>query len=187
MKIGYARVSTDQQNLHRQLDQLNEYGCQRIIQEKYTGTKSDREGLTRLLEIAREGDTVVVESLSRLGRRTLDILSLVEQFHDAGITFVSLKENFDTATPTGKAMFSMMAVISQLERDLTVERINEGLAAAKRRGKRLGRPRVNQNALNQALAYHETGNYSVKEIETLTGISKATFYRELKRREEQTL
>lgn len=183
MKIGYARVSTDQQNLDRQLDMLNEYGCEKIITEKYTGTKSDRDGLKALQEVARAGDTIVVESLSRLGRKTLDILALVEQFHDEGITFVSLKENFDTSTPTGKAMFSMMAVISQLERDLTVQRINEGLASAKKRGKRLGRPKVDKNKLEQAIKYHESNNYSIKEIEKLTGISKATMYRELNKRE----
>ncbi|MEI5877309.1 recombinase family protein, partial [Bacillus paranthracis] len=118
MIIGYARVSTIDQNLDRQIHSLTEYGCEKVIQEKFTGTIRKRQGLINLFDVIRKGDTVVVESISRLGRKTLDILSIIQQFEEIGVQFVSLKENMDTGTPTGKAMLQMMCVIAELERNL---------------------------------------------------------------------
>jgi DNA invertase Pin-like site-specific DNA recombinase len=118
MIIGYARVSTVDQNLDRQISMLSEYGCEKIVKEKFTGTIKDRSGLNQLFEVIRKGDTVVVESISRLGRKTLDILTIIQQFEEMGVQFVSLKENMDTRTSTGKAMFQMMCVIAELEREL---------------------------------------------------------------------
>ena len=94
----------------------------------------------------RKGDTVVVEGISRLGRKTLDILNIIQQFEETGIQFVSLKENMDTRTPTGKAMLQMMCVIAELERNLIVERVKEGLEASKKRGKKLGRPKLEKKS-----------------------------------------
>lgn len=185
MRIAYARVSTDKQELHRQLDALESVGYDKLIQEKFTGTKKDREGLNSLLDVVRSGDTVIVESISRLGRKTLDILSIVERLDELGVKFVSLKENMDTSTPTGKAMFQMMAVIAQLERDLTVQRVNEGLAAAKARGVQLGRPRVNEQKIEDALQLHAAGNHSIKDIIRLTGVSQGSLYRALRKKEAQ--
>ncbi|MCD4839741.1 recombinase family protein [Neobacillus sedimentimangrovi] len=187
MKIGYARVSTQQQELDRQLDLLNQYGVDRIIQEKYTGTKRDREGLQQLFDIVREGDTVVVESISRLGRKTLDILTIIEDLTNQGIHFVSLKENMDTTTATGKAMLGMMAVIAQLERDLTVQRVREGLQSAKARGKKLGRPKIDKDKVNVALRMYDEGNYSIKEIIQTTGVSQGSLYRAINRRKAEQL
>lgn len=185
--IAYARVSTNKQELDRQLDILDKHGYDKLITEKITGTKKDREGLDELLKWVDTGDTVIVESLSRLGRNTINILTIVEELSQKGVNFISFKENFDTSTPTGKAMLGMMAVISQLERDLTVERVKEGLESAKARGRVLGRPKADQRKINQALKYYDGKKHSIAEITTLTGISKTTLYRELRKREDKAL
>lgn len=182
MRIAYARVSTQQQELARQLDALEKVGYDRLIQEKFTGTKKDREGLNRLLETVREGDTIIVESISRLGRKTLDILTLVEQFNDMGVHFVSLKEQMDTTTPTGKAMLQMMMVIAELERNLTVQRVQEGLESAKKRGVKLGRPKMDDDKVKVALRMYDEGNYSIKEICNNVGISQGKLYKEINKR-----
>ncbi|PEB41406.1 recombinase family protein [Bacillus pseudomycoides] len=185
MRIAYARVSTDEQLLDRQLEALNKYGYDRLIQEKYTGTKKDRAGLTQLMDTVREGDTVIVEAISRLGRNTLDILTTVEELNNMGVTFISLKENMDTSTPTGKDMFSMMAVISQLERDLIAERTKEGLASAKKRGVKLGRPQLDNDKIRVALQMYDSGEYSIKDIVSQVGISQGKLYKEINKRKLQ--
>lgn len=186
-KIAYARVSTNQQDLARQLDMLESYGYDKLIEEKFTGTTKNREGLQELLKWVQAGDTIVVESISRLGRNTLDILQMVEDFDKRGINFVSLKENIDGTTPSGKAMVGMFAVMAQLERDLLVQRVQEGLTASKKRGKVLGRPKADANKVTQALNMHESGNYTVSEIIRLTGISQGTLYRALAERKDTAL
>lgn len=182
-RIAYARVSTDAQELHRQLDALDKVGYDKLIQEKYTGTKKDRAGLQQLLDTVREGDTVIVESISRLGRKTLDILSTIEELTNRGIVFISLKENMDTTTPTGKAMLGMMAVIAQLERDLIVQRTKEGLDSAKQRGVKLGRPKLDEQKVQDALKLYDEGNHSIKEIIRVTGISQGKLYKEINKRQ----
>jgi len=181
-RIAYARVSTLQQELHRQIDALGVYGYDQLITEKYTGTKKDRDGLNQLLETIREGDTVIVESISRLGRKTLDILTVVEQFSNMGVKFISLKESMDTSTPTGKAMLQMMMVIAELERNITVERVKEGLASAKARGKKLGRPTVSSDVITSALRLYDTNEWSVKDIIKTTGVSQGSLYRAVNKR-----
>lgn len=185
--IAYARVSTEQQELTRQLDALDEHGYDKLIQEKYTGTKKDREGLNKLLDVVRKGDTVVVESISRLGRNTIDILTIIESLDKQGINFVSLKEKIDSNTPTGKAMLGMIAVISQLERDLIVQRTKEGLQAVKARGVKLGRPSVDSDKIKTALKMYDSGEYSVKEIIATVGISQGKLYKEINKRKEKKL
>lgn len=181
-RIAYARVSTLQQELYRQIDALGVYGYDQLITEKYTGTKKDRDGLNQLLETVREGDTVIVESISRLGRKTLDILTVVEQFSNMGVKFVSLKESMDTSTPTGKAMLQMMMVIAELERNITVERVKEGLASAKARGKKLGRPTVDDDVITSALRLYDTNEWSIKDIIKTTGVSQGSLYRAINKR-----
>lgn len=110
---GYARVSTAEQNLNRQLDMLNKYGIDKIYSEKITGTRKDRPELQKMLENLSNGDTVVIESLSRLGRSTKNLIELMELFNDKGVNLVSLKENIDTTTPTGKLLFTLISAISQ--------------------------------------------------------------------------
>jgi len=115
-KIGYARVSTTEQNLDRQLDLLRSCGVEKIYTEKMSGTKRDRPELNKLLERMEEGDTVVIESLSRLGRSTKDLIELVELFEKKGVQLVSLKESIDTSTSTGKLLFAIMSALAQFER-----------------------------------------------------------------------
>ena len=182
MIIGYARVSKKGQVLDRQVDCLNEYGIETLITEKYTGTTKERTGIEKLLLSIRKDDVVVVESLSRLGRTTLDLLTLLDTFEEKDVKFVSLKENMDTSTPTGRAMLQMLSVISELERNLLAERIREGVAASRKRGRMPGRPRTSQQKLSMAIRMHSSGDYSVKEILETVQISQGTFYRELNRR-----
>lgn len=181
MIIGYARVSKDDQNLNRQIDQLMAYGAEKIIQEKFTGTRQRRPGITQLLQTIRAHDVVVVESISRLGRNTLDILNLIQLLHQKQIKFVSLKEQMDTETPTGRAMLQMMSVITELERNLLADRVKEGIVASRRRGVTVGRPRIAQEKLDIAIRMYQSGDYSVKEILATNQISSGTFYREVNR------
>ncbi|GAB4074629.1 recombinase family protein [Barrientosiimonas marina] len=176
---GYARVSTQQQDLSRQVDLLKKYNCNEILTEKMTGTKADRPELTRLKDKVRPGDMVIVESFSRLGRSTKDLIDLVNYFEEHEVKLVSNKENFDTSTPQGRLMMTVFQAFSQFERDLTVERTKEGLQAARSRGRKGGRPTVNQKAISKAIKLYHTEEYSVNEIEDMTEISKATLYRYL--------
>lgn len=175
--VGYARVSTEQQNLDRQLDMLNKYGVDKIYTEKMTGTKRDRPELNKLLDRMTEGDTVVIESLSRLGRSTKDLIELVDLFDKEDVHLVSMKESIDTSTPAGKLLFTLMSAIAQFERDVIAERTKEGLNAARARGRNGGRPRTDSHKLQQAVKLYNAGQHTVKEIEELTGIKKATLYR----------
>ena len=179
MIIGYARVSTEQQNLDRQIDALNKYGVEELFTEKMTGTKKDRPELDKVKLKARAGDVVVIESLSRLGRSTKDLLNLIDEFDKAGIQLVSLKENIDTQTPAGKLLLTVLSAICQFERDLTVQRTCEGLQAARARGRKGGRPTADSKAVAKALKLYEAQTHSIKEITAITGISQATLYRRL--------
>lgn len=177
--LGYARVSTESQNLDRQLDALEKYGVEMIYNEKMTGTKKDRPELLKLLDRVTDGDTVVVESLSRLGRSTKDLIELTELFQSKGVHLVSLKENVDTSTSTGKLLFTLMSAIAQFERDTIADRTREGLRSARARGRMGGRPRADPEQVKKAVKLYKTEQYSVKEIEELTGIKKSTLYRNL--------
>ena len=179
MKIGYARVSTEAQNLSRQIDALNTYGVDELYTEKMTGTKSHRPELDKVRLRMREGDIVVVESLSRLGRSTRDLLNLLDEFDGKGIQLVSLKESIDTATPTGKLLVTVLSAISQFERDLIVQRTEEGLKAARARGRKGGRPKTDDKVLQRAVKLYQTKAYTAREIANLCGISVATLYRTL--------
>ncbi len=177
--FGYARVSTEAQNLDRQLDALGKYGVDMIYNEKMSGTKKNRPELTKLMDRITEGDTVVVESLSRLGRSTKDLIELTETFQSKGVNLVSLKESIDTNSPTGKLLFTLMSAIAQFERDVIADRTREGLKAARARGRTGGRPRADPEQVKKAVKLYKTEQYTIKEIEELTGIKKSTLYRNL--------
>ena len=177
--FGYARVSTESQNLNRQIDALQKYGVDQIYNEKLTGTKRDRPELEKMLDRMTAGDTVVVESLSRLGRSTKDLIELTELFNSKGVNLVSLKEAIDTSTSTGKLLFTLMSAIAQFERDVIADRTKEGLNAARARGRLGGRPKVDEDSVKKAVKLYRTRQYSVKEIEELTGIKKSTLYRNI--------
>ena len=178
--FGYARVSTEQQSLDRQLDMLEKYGVDKIYNEKMTGTKRNRPELEKLMERLTEGDTVVVESLSRLGRSTKDLIWLMETFNSKGVNLVSLKESIDTTSSTGKLLFTLMSALAQFERDVLADRTREGLAAAKARGRKGGRPPANSESVKKAVKLYRTGEYTVREIYELTGVRKTTLYKNLR-------
>ena len=175
--FGYARVSTEQQNLDRQLDMLQKYGVDFIYNEKMTGMKRNRPELEKLLERLTEGDTVVVESLSRLGRSTKDLIWLMETFNSKCVNLVSLKESIDTTTSTGKLLFTLMSAIAQFERDVIADRTREGLNSARARGRKGGRPRTDSEKLRKAIKLYNTQQYSLAEIEDMTGVKRSTLYR----------
>ncbi len=178
MKIGYARVSTEEQNLDRQLDSLKEAGCSKIFKEKITGIKKDRPELDKLMEHLREGDLIIISDLTRLSRSVKDLFSLVDQIEKKGANVKSLKESrMDTSTPQGKLMFTIFAGISQFERDLISQRTLEGLAAARSRGRNGGRPKKDEKALILALKMYQEKSYSISEITKATGVSKTTIYK----------
>ena len=178
MIIGYARVSTQDQNLDRQLDALTKAGCERIFNEKMTGTHSARPELQLMLMTLRAGDTLIVESFSRLSRSTKDLLDMVEKLTKIGVHLISLKEDLDTNTATGKMMLTVMSALSQFERDLIAERTKEGLKAARARGRCGGRPRLGSDKdRKQALAMYNANVMTNSEIASRFGISQRTLSR----------
>jgi DNA invertase Pin-like site-specific DNA recombinase len=179
---GYVRVSTTQQELNRQLDLIKNYNCNEIFIEKISGTKADRPELIRLKDKVRENDLIVVESFSRLGRSTKDLIELVEYFKSKKVKLISIKENFDTNTPQGKLMLTVFQAFSQFERDLIVQRTKEGLESARARGRKGGRPRIKSKKIEKALKLYDSKEYSIKEIVGMTGVSQSTLYRYIEKR-----
>lgn len=178
MNIGYARVSTEDQNFDRQLDTLEAAGCEKIFKEKISGIKKERPVLNKLLEQIRKGDLIIVTDLTRLSRSTKELFKLVEIIEKKGANINSIKESWvDTTTPQGKLMFTIFAGISQFERDLISQRTKEGLEAARARGKKGGRPKAEKKSIELALRMYESKNYSISEITKATNISKSTLYR----------
>ena len=180
MIYGYARVSTADQNLDRQTDALKNYKVDTIFCEKISGTKKNRPELDKLLSEVSSGDTIVIESLSRLGRSVKNLAELMEFFNENNIRLVSLKETIDTTSSTGRLLFTIISSLSQFERDVLAERTSEGLKAARARGRFGGRPKTANEKLNKAIALYKTNEYTITEITELTGVSKSTLYRSVK-------
>lgn len=181
--FGYARVSTTEQNLDRQIDILKrEAGIdeENIFTDKITGATLVRPAFETLQKILREGDTVVTESLSRLSRSTKDLLNIIEDWQRRGITYISLKETLDFSSSTGKLVLTVMASICEFERNIIKDRVVEGLAAARARGRVGGRPRADKKALDKAIKLYDSKTHSIKEIKEITGISPSVLYRALK-------
>lgn len=178
MKIGYARVSTQEQNLDRQMDNLKAAGCERIYCEKMTGTKAHRPELDKMKEALRPGDVLVIDSFSRLSRSTKDLLDTVETLTAQGVNIISLKEQLDTTTATGKLMLTMLSALSQFERDLISERTKDGLKAARARGRNGGRPKAGtEKTKAAAMALYDANKMTNKEIAEQFGVSTATLSR----------
>ncbi len=184
MRFGYARVSTQDQSLDLQIDALQQARCDKIFTEKISGAKNDRPELEKLLEQLRAGDTLVVYKLDRLGRSTFKLLELTGDLEKNGIEFISLCDNIDTSTAIGRAMFRMLAVLAEMEREIIVERTQAGIKAARARGRLGGRPKVLLKDIDRALKLYDSREYSVPEIVELTGISKASIYRYLEKRQK---
>jgi len=175
--FGYARVSTQDQALDRQMDALQKAGCQEILAEKIGGTRAHRPELDRLKDKLRQGDIVIVESWSRLGRSTKDLIEQVEWFEERGVQLIYLKESFDTSTPQGKLMLTVFQAFSQFERDLIVQRTREGLESARARGRKGGRPPKRAKDIETALRMYDSKMHSIGEIARLTGVSSSTLYK----------
>lgn len=182
MIFGYARVSTIEQNLDRQIFELEKAGSEEIIQEKITGTKFDRPELNKLLNKLRKGDVLIITELTRLSRSTKDLFYLFEVFEEKGVDIQSLKESWlNTTTPQGKLMFTIMSGISQFERDLISQRTKEGLMVARARGRVGGRKPMLD--LQEKMAVYELyikKSHSIKKICDMFRISKPTMYKAVK-------
>ena len=178
MKIGYARVSTIDQNLDLQLDALKKLGCEHIYEEKASGKNKDRPELTHCLKSLRSGDTLAVWRLDRLGRSLQDLISIVKGIEANNIAFVSVQESIDTTTATGKLMFHFFGAMAEFERNLIQERTQAGLAAARARGRVGGRkPVLTDKQRAQAKALMKDKSLSVDEISKLMKVSRSTLYR----------
>ncbi|MBM6714726.1 recombinase family protein [Phocaeicola coprocola] len=185
MKIGYARVSTLEQNLDRQIDQLEREGCERIYSEKASGTRNDRPELHRMLDALRPGDIVIVSELTRLSRTSRFLIDLVDRLSQIGVNIKSLKEQwFDTTTPHGRLIFTVFAGLSQFERDLAQLRTREGLEAARARGRKGGRPKKDSKTIELALKLYDSQTCTIAEITRTTGVSKATLYQYINNRKK---
>ena len=176
-KIGYARVSTDDQNLDLQRDALRAAGCVKIYEDTASGAKAARPGLTEALEHARQGDTLVVWRLDRLGRNMRDLITLSEQLATQGVQLESLHEHIDTTTATGKMYFQMLAVFAEFERNQTRERTNAGLKSARARGRTGGRPAVSPETIADIRRLMADPNNTPSWVCKTLKISRSTLYR----------
>jgi DNA invertase Pin-like site-specific DNA recombinase len=182
MKIGYARVSTDEQNLDLQRNALEGAGCARIFEDHgVSGGATHRPGLSEALSAMSDGDVLVVWKLDRLGRSLSHLVSLLDDLGKRGVGFASITESIDTTTAGGRLVFHMMAALSEFERSIIVERTKAGMSAAKRRGRRLGRPaKLTPEHLDHARALLVSGEHTRRSVAKLLGVNESTLRRALK-------
>lgn len=176
MKVGYARVSTAEQNEERQLKTLKEMKMDKIYMEKVSGKNIEREQLKLLLDFVREGDEVYVTDFSRMSRSTRDLLDIIDTLKEKNVRLISLKEDFDTETPTGKLMITLLGAINEFERANILERQKEGIALAKQHGKYKGRPPKKLDNFNEVYQEWKQNNLTVTSACKILGISRVTFY-----------
>lgn len=176
-RIGYARVSTRDQNLDLQLGALKGAGCDRIFEDTMSGTKAGRPGLAKALDALREGDTLIVWKLDRLGRSVKDLLDFAGGLNERGIGFVSLTDSIDTTTASGRFFFNVMASLAQMERELMVERTQAGLQAAREQGRIGGRKRVITEAKIRSARKLLSQGTPPKEVAASLEVSVPTLYR----------
>ncbi|MEI6806536.1 MAG: recombinase family protein [Myxococcaceae bacterium] len=178
MKFGYARVSKNDQSLDIQVEQLKAAGCDEIFMEKVSGAKDDRIELKNLMGKLREGDSVCVVRLDRLGRRMMKLVELINDFKAKGVSFVSLQNNIDTTTPIGMVIFNMCAAFSEMERELIKERVRAGVEAAHKKGRKGGRPKVlTHKKLEELLSLKKSKEFSVSQICKMSGVTRSVYYR----------
>lgn len=182
MLIGYARVSTLEQNEDLQTDALKKAGCGRIYVDHSSGAKASRPQQDRMLEALHEGDTVVVWKLDRLGRSVQNLVDLMDRFHRQGVGFRSLTENMDTSTPGGVLVFNIFSALAQFERDLIRERTMAGLTAARARGRKGGRPyKLSDKDVAMVRQLYDSRTVTVKEIAARFNVSRSTIYKAIGR------
>lgn len=182
MKIGYVRVSTEEQNTIRQEVLMQELGVDKMFIDRASGKNTDREELQKMLQFVREGDTVIVESYSRMTRSTRDLLDIVETLKNKGVEFISKKEAIDTTTPAGKLMLTVFAGLYQFERECMLERQAEGIREAKKAGKYKGRQRIEVDDRIFKPVYDDwkAGKITAVRAQKLLGLTAPTFYRRVK-------
>ena len=180
MKIGYIRVSTQEQNTIRQEVLMQELGADEIYIDRMSGKNTNRPELQKMMEYVRHGDTVIVESISRFARNTRDLLDLVERLTKKGVEFVSKKEAIDTTTPTGKFMLTIFGAVAELEREYILQRQREGIAIAKEQKKYTGRKATEIPNFDIVIAQWRNGEITAVEARRKLKMSKTTFYRRVK-------
>ena len=185
MNIAYVRVSTQDQNTGRQLEALKSCDIERIFEEKISGKNTNRPQLKAMLEFAREGDTVYVESISRLARSTKDFLNIVDDLTSRKISLISLKESIDTTTPQGKFMLSVFAALSELERETIKQKQAEGIALNRAQNKPYGRPKIEiDDSFDDVYKQWKQGEITAVKAMKETGLKKNTFYNRIKEYEK---
>ena len=178
MKIGYIRVSTEEQNTSRQEVLLRELGVDELFIDKASGKNTERPELSRMMNYVRHGDTVIVESISHFARNTRDLLDLVERLTEKQVEFVSRKEAIDTTTPTGKFMLTVFAAVAELEREYVLQRQREGIAIVKEQGKYTGcRPQPLPDNFERVISRWRAGEITATEAMRQIGLKPNTFYR----------
>lgn len=177
MLIGYARVSTQDQNLDLQIDALTKASCEKIFDDKTSGSRAERPGLVKALEILREGDTLVVWKLDRLGRSVKNLVDLVGQLHKHGVQFKSLTDAIDTGTPSGRFFFHVMASLAEMERELTMERTRAGLEIARQLGRTGGRMRKMTTSKIESAKKLLANGVPPRDVAKNLGLSVPTLYR----------
>lgn len=177
MLIGYARVSTQDQNLDLQIEALTKAGCKKVFNDKISGSRSERPGLTKALEMLREGDTLVVWKLDRLGRSVKSLVDLVGELHKQGVQFKSLTDAIDTGTPSGRFFFHVMASLAEMERELTVERTRAGLEVARQLGRKGGRSRKMTVSKIESARKLLANGVPPRDVAKNLGVSLPTLYR----------
>lgn len=180
MKVGYVRVSTEGQNTARQEVLMRELGVERVFIDYMSGKDTQRPELKRMLEFVRDGDVVIVESISRFARCTRDLLELVEQLTTKGVEFVSKKESLDSSTPSGRFVLTIFGAVAQLEREYLLERQREGIAIAKSNGVYTGRKRLERPEFDTVAAAWQRGEITAVTAMRRLNMSKTTFYRRIK-------
>jgi len=182
MRIGYARVSMTAQNLDMQIEALNKAGCEKIYTEKESGVK-ERPVLKELLSFIREGDTLVVYKLDRLGRSVRELLAMVDDLREKGISLIALQDNIDATTPAGKMMMQMMAILAEYERNLIIERCQMGRKVAMAAGKKMGRPQEPPGSKADAAAAMYKARMPIAQIMESLGVkSNRTIYKYLQQK-----
>jgi len=177
MLIGYARVSTLDQHLDLQIDALSKAGCSRLFEDKMSGSRAERPGLAKALEMLREGDTLVVWKLDRLGRSVKHLVDLVGQLHQQGVQFKSLTDAIDTGTPSGRFFFHVMASLAEMERELTTERTRAGLEVARQLGRKGGRKRKMTDSKIASAKKLLANGVPPRDVAKNLGVSVPTLYR----------
>lgn len=181
MNIGYIRVSTHEQNTVRQEALMESLGVDEVYIDRMSGKSTDRPELKKMMEYVRQGDTVIVESISRFARNTRDLLELVERLTAKGVEFVSKKEAIDTTTPSGKFMLTIFGAVAELEREYILQRQSEGIAIAKAQGKYKGRKPIERPNFDQVTALWRAGEITTREAMRRLDMKPSTFYRKAKR------